>query len=386
MPFTNRVRLPFKLNKPQFPEERQRYRKSNGVTVTLSVVIRKVYEGITDYMPEKLHERLKIALSHDNVQVEGDRYVGVISQEGSYDIEWSDFKDRPTAQAKFKAEVTPFNATNSNCGTCEQYSQVVAENDDVGTLDEDTTYIIDVLENDSICCFPITVSVVSFDSTYLVSATVNDQNEIVIQTKPLLPDVNSITLVTYKVECDNGMYDEADIIGNIDGTDPTPVCLAPTNAQLVSLDSDTSASFSWDAPSPAPSCGYHWEVRNLVNLVAASGDTSDTDVQVTGLPSNSAAWRFYVRSNCCSLDSNYAGPVHFSLPPPPDTESCGQYELFNTVAAPQVAQYLDCNGDEQTEFFGSFSVRQVCALQSSPGNPVDMVTSSNITVTYLGLC
>src|SRR5688500_4747561 len=99
MAFTNRVRLPFKLHKPQFVETREDYRKANGETKTLSVVIRKVYEGVTDDMSEKLHERLKIALAHDNVVVEGDRYVGVITQEADYQIEWSDFLSRPIAPA-----------------------------------------------------------------------------------------------------------------------------------------------------------------------------------------------------------------------------------------------------------------------------------------------
>src|SRR5688572_11990655 len=115
MAFKNRVRLPIKLHKPQFPEETEEYRKANGVTVVLSVVIRKVYEGQTDSLPEKLHERLKIALRHDSVIIEGDKYVGAITQEGSYDIEWIDFLSKPIAQAKFKANVTPFNASNSNC-------------------------------------------------------------------------------------------------------------------------------------------------------------------------------------------------------------------------------------------------------------------------------
>src|ERR1700749_4669286 len=103
MRFSNRIRLPFKLHKPQFLEDANRYRKANGVTVTLSVVVRKVYEGLTDSIPEKLHERLKIALVHDSVQVEGDKYVGVITQEGDYQIEWQDFLSYPLAQGKFKA-------------------------------------------------------------------------------------------------------------------------------------------------------------------------------------------------------------------------------------------------------------------------------------------
>lgn len=388
MAFTNRIRLPFELHKPQFVEEAERYRKANGETKTLSVVIRKVYDAVTDEMPEKLHERLKIALAHDNVVVEGDRYVGIITQEGDYQIEWSDFLSRPIAQAKFKANVTPYNATNSNCGTCEEYTQIVAEDDDAGTLVEDTTYIIDVLANDSICCSPVTLVLITFDSTYLASATITVDNKIEIHTKPLLPDANSIVLVTYRAECDSGMYDEANVIGNIDGTDPTPVCLAPLSPQLDSIDSDTSATFSWTAPSPAPACGYYWEVRTPFSVVLASGTTAGTSAAVTGLPSDSDFNRFFVRADCCAgLESNFAGPVIFSLPPPSDTETCGQYELYNqNLFFFRTATYIDCNGEEQTQIVTQNNTVTVCALQNSPGNPVQMNTMPDITVTYIGLC
>lgn len=388
MAFTNRIRLPFKLHKPQFVEEAERYRKANGETKTLSVVIRKVYDGVTDELPEKLHERLKIALAHDYVSVEGDKYVGIITQEGDYQIEWSDFLSRPIARASFKANVTPYNATNSNCGTCEEYSQIVAEDDNVGTLDEDSTYIIDVLANDSICCNPVTLTVITFDSTYLLSATVTVDNKIEIVTKPSLPDVNSITLVTYRAACDSGVFDEAAIIGNIDGTDPTPVCLAPLSPQLDSVDSDTSATFSWTAPSPAPACGYYWEVRNIAAVVLASGTAAGTSTTATGLPSDADFLRFFVRADCCAgLESNFVGPVVFSLPPPSDTETCGQYDLYNeNLFFFRTATYIDCNGEEQNQIVTQNNTVSICALQTSPGNPVQINAMADITVTYIGLC
>lgn len=388
MAFTNRVRLPFKLHKPQFPEERDVYRKANGVNVTLSVIVRKVYEGITDELPEKIHERLKIALAHDNVVVEGDKYVGVVTQEGDYQIEWSDFLSRPIAQAKFKAEVTPFNATNSNCGTCEEYTQIVTVDDFIGTLEEDTTYIIDVLSNDQICCSPVTITLIAIDSTYLSSAIVNANNQLEIHTKTNLPDVNSVHLITYRAECNNGMYDEAGVIANIDGTNPTPVCLAPTLPILDSIDSDTSATFSWTAPSPAPSCGYYWEVRDIAATVLASGTEAGTTATVTGLPSDADFLRFFVRADCCAgLESNFAGPVIFSLPPPSDTDTCGQYELHNeSFFFWRSATYIDCNGNEQTEIVTAQNTRTICALQNSPGDPVQINAMAELTVTYIGLC
>jgi hypothetical protein len=389
MAFINRVRLPIKLQKPQFVEDRDDYRLSNGETKTLFHVIRKVYEGVTDYMPEKIHERLKIALAHDIVSIEGDRYVGIITQEGSYDIEWQDFKNKPIAPAKFKANVTPYNATNSNCGTCEEYTQVIANDDDAGTLDEGQTYNINVIDNDDICCSPITVTITNINTTYLTSAVVEADNSITIVLKMPLSDINSISIVTYRVECANGMYDEANVIANINGTDPTPVCLAPTSPVLNSVDSDTSATFSWTAPSPAPSCGYYCEVRNIAAVVLASGTESGTSVTVTGLPSDADFLRFFVKSDCCAgLESNFAGPVIFSLPPPSDTESCGEYELYNSnFLFFRTVTYIDCNGDEQTVIVTQLNTKTICALQTSPGVPVELIPlNADITVTYIGLC
>lgn len=389
MAFRNRVRLPIKLHKPQFVEEADTYRRANGVTDVLFVVIRKVYEGLTDSLPEKIHERLKIALRHDSVTIEGDKYIGLITQEGSYDIEWSDFLSRPIAQAKFKANVTPFNASNSNCGTCEEYSQVVAEDDNMGDTPENGNYDIDVLANDSICCNPVTISIVTFNTSFLNSATVNPDNTITVSVKNNVPSANSVILATYRVECDNGMFDEANIIANIQGTNPDPVCLAPTDVIETALNSDTSASFSWTAPSPVPDCGYHWEVRNIAAVVLASGDTSDAFVTATGLPSNADFLRFFVRSNCCDdFASNYAGPVIFNLPPPSDTESCGEYELESTVFfLPVSVTYTDCSGNQQTIFVPPVTTRYICALQYSAGNPVEITPSnSNINITYIGLC
>lgn len=388
MPFKNRIRLPFYLTRPQYPREANVFRRADGSTKVQSVIIRKVFEGETDNLPKEIHERLIIALSHDDVTIEG-RYLSTgVSLDSDYDIDWLKFLDHPLAKAAFKVQVTPFNYSNDNCQTCEEASQVVCEDDDIGTLDEDETVSVPVLENDSICCKPVTISLVTYNSDFLDSCVVSG-SEIVIHTKPLLPDANSVLLVTYRAQCPNGSYDEANVIANINGTDPTPVCLAPTNVLWDSAPSDTSAIFSWDAPSPLPDCGYHWEVRTAFGSLLASGDVAGTDVTVTGLPSNESNLRFFVRSNCCSLDSNFAGPIIFSLPPPSGTETCGQYQVYNPDFPTNfgIVTYIDCNGNEQNVHVqGSTSVL-VCALQTEPGAPVSLFGSGGeMEITYFGLC
>jgi hypothetical protein len=360
---------------------------ANGTRKTLSAIILKTFEGETDNLPKEIHEKFIIALKHDEVTIEGRYYLGGVSLDGDYEIDWVKFLDFPLAKSAFKVQVTPFNYSNDNCQTCEELSQVVCEDDDIGTIAEDETVSVPVLANDSICCSPVVISLVSFNSMYLDSCIISG-NDIVIHAKPLLSDANSIVLVTYRAQCPNGSYDEANVIGNINGTDPTPTCLAPLDPILVSLDSDTSATFSWTAPSPAPACGYYWEVRRPVTgEVIASGDAAGVSVAVTGLPSNENFLRFYVRSNCCSLDSNYAGPVIFSLPPPSETASCGQYQLDNIGFSGRIVTYLDCNGAEQNILIPLQTTRFICASQSSPGVPIEIITNSpDIIISYIDLC
>lgn len=388
MAFKNRIRLPFYVTRPQFPTESNTFRLANGSRKTLSSIIRKVFDGETDNLPRELHERLVIALKHDDVTIEGKYYLGGVSLEGDYDIDWNKFLDFPLAKAAFKLEVTPFDYSNDNCQTCEELSQVVCEDDDLGTVDEDDTITVHVLENDSICCSPVVISLVTYNSDFLDSCIISG-NDIIIHLKPSLPDANSIILVTYRAECPNGSYDEANVIANINGTDPTPICLAPTNPVLVSLDSDTSATFSWTAASPVPSCGYHWEVqRAITGEVLASGDTANTTITATGLPSSESFLRFYVRSNCCSLNSNFAGPIIFNLPPPSEGDACGQYQLYNNDFPTNYAivSYIDCNGNEQNIHVQGSTTNLICALQNSPGEPVSIYSNGEVEINYIGLC
>src|SRR6187549_2999416 len=133
MPYRNRIRLPIMFCKPQFPMERNTFRLADGSSKVLSVVIRNTYEGKTDQLPEDWHRKLVIALAHDEVSIENERLLSNVTLNGDYGIDWQDFLQYPIAQANFQVQVTPFNATNSNCQTCEEMSQVVCVDD---TTDE----------------------------------------------------------------------------------------------------------------------------------------------------------------------------------------------------------------------------------------------------------
>jgi len=386
MAFSNRIRLPFKLRKPQFTDEIDKYRKANGTSFVLNVIVRKIYEGITDRLPEKIHERLKMALVHDSVTIEGDRYIGKITQDGDYQIEWQDFLDYPLAQAKFKAEVTPFNATNSNCGECQEFTQIVCNDDDAGTLNEDTDYVIDVLSNDDICCNPVSLSLLTFDSNYLDSAVITVDNKIQVHTKSSLPPLTDVQILSYRAECQNGQYDEANVIADINGTAP-PVCNAPTDLHMEPI-ADTHAQANWTQPAGALS--YEWKLYLLSDLSTPyqTGDAFTDDNAIDMLPlTPSTEYRFYIRTVCG--DSSFSNYIYidFTTMPAPDTDTCGNYLLENQDFDNfRSGTYIDCNGNTQNINLGPLHNRSICALQSSPGNPVDITVESEIQIIYQGLC
>jgi hypothetical protein len=114
----NRVRLPFYLKKPQLQDEETVYVKSRGAIQRLKSVTKKEFEGVVEMLPFDQHEKLKAALSHDNVWTDGKHYTGGISKSAAYEIGYIDFMDLATAPASFKAMATPYNWRNSNCADC----------------------------------------------------------------------------------------------------------------------------------------------------------------------------------------------------------------------------------------------------------------------------
>ena len=75
--------IPIILNKPQFKQEDKVYTKRNGEQVVLSSSITKEYEGHTDYLPLDWHTKILIALSCDEVYINGER----VTKTGTYDID-----------------------------------------------------------------------------------------------------------------------------------------------------------------------------------------------------------------------------------------------------------------------------------------------------------
>lgn len=389
MAFINRVRLPFKLTRPQFLEERDVHRKANGVIKVLSVVIRKQYEGETDLWPEKWHERFKIALAHDNVSIEGEKYIGDIVQDGDYTINWVDFLDYPIAKATFKILATPFDATNSNCGICgDDFIQVETNDDNIGEIEEDTEFDVDILANDSICCDPITITIVSFNSSYVQSVTVNGDNTLHFVLKDDLVTQNNVVLATYRAECENGQFDEANVIADATGSSEAE-CLSPTGLASTSIE-DTEASFNWDDVVGAAS--YDWQLfldTDLINPVQ-TGNTITSDVDISGLLPETN-YVLFVRTNCDNdLSSNFA-QLPFTTNEAECDETCGLYRLTMDDGSGDTShfsnvQYTDCDGNIQSQIVPNQFSTFVCALQNSEGDPVFINNPSSVTIEYMSLC
>jgi hypothetical protein len=112
--FINRVCLPLYLKNPQFPQKQTVYEKRNGQRRLLSAAISKEWEIETDYLSEGVHEKLIIALSHDEVYING----RLVTKTGDYSIDYGSILKRNGVEymkgsCKVSANVTH---RNSNCG------------------------------------------------------------------------------------------------------------------------------------------------------------------------------------------------------------------------------------------------------------------------------
>lgn len=391
MAFKNKIRLPFYITRPQFPTERNVFRRADGSTKVTFAIVRKVFEGETDNLPKEIHERLIIALSHDDVTIEGRYYLGGVELDSDYDIDWNKFLDFPLAKAGFKVQVTPFNYSNDNCQTCDEASQLSLEDDTITgpyeVLEEGQEYQYNVFENDSICCSPVTAEIVTTNSTYVDSASIDASTGIVtITMKATIPSAILANLLTYRVTCPNGSYDDADVFGNTEGSEE--VCEAPSGLVIDST-GETEAEISWSVVAGATE--YDWQLflaSDLFNPVQ-TGSSGTNSVSLTGLTPGTE-YVFYVQTDCGGGSSSAFSNIPFTT----DGEStggCGQYEVCNGPFDPEVegsqtitVTYINCAGDLASTILTANQCKFICALETSPGNPVSIINADSVT--YIGPC
>jgi len=295
----NRVRLPFYLSKPQYPAEEDIYLKGNGVRVVLKSIVSKVMDGKTDYMPYKLHERLTIALRHDEVNVESEDFTGSIRMSGAYDIAWQEFLNYPVAPANFKAFEEEFVARSNKCDICNPSENLSLEDDSFeSNLDEGTEYSINVATNDNICCDSPVFSIESFDTDYIDTIDITQLGVVTLTLKAPLDSAADKLLFTYKVTCGNGSEETANVYGTVEGSN-TPLCEAPSGLSLSIVDpSSAEIHAEWTAPGSPPTDGYEWILYDETGtIVISSGTTADTFVNINSLDCDTT-YKFKVRSIC----------------------------------------------------------------------------------------
>lgn len=381
---------------PQFPVERNIFRKADGSTAVLSMIIRNTFQGGTDQLPESWHRKLVVALSHDDVTVESERLLSDVVLDGDYEINWQDFLQYPIAPAKFNVQVTPFNATNSNCQTCEEISQVVLVDDSTTDVwDEGTTNIFpDVLtDNDSICCLPYTIELVYYNTLYFTSVTISEDGVLTATVIDPAPVLDNVFIARYRVTCANGQYDDADVYGNITGSDSS-FCYPVVGGSLIysSTGTGTTANISWDPYFPPPPA-WIWELYNSADLgtLLQSGSVSfpDTQVVLTGLTAG-VLYTISVKSDCGGYDYSEAETLDFAITSFASS-TCGQFRVDYIPSVdplPQSISYMDCAGVITNVILSVSQSTNFCML-ITPGDTVPLffvASSDDISINYLGLC
>lgn len=387
MPFYNRIRLPLYLKTPQFPTEANRFRLSNGESKTLSVTIRKNYTVATDYMSQTMHQRLVIALNHDTVNIEGDRYVGGVTVDGDYEITWPDFLDYPLGQAGVKIQVTPFDITNDNCQTCEEATQLSLVDDNGGEIVGDGGEVtVNVFANDSICCFPIIAEIVYFNDAYLDSATIDATGNVTLTAKNPVATVGSIIMATYRVTCPDGAYDEADVYASITGSEPD--CEQPGGILFDSISEPPppfTAQIEWFTPAVDPAGGYEWLLFEMQTpgTPVQTGTSADKTVTLMGLQAGTD-YGFYVRTVC--VEGVYSLYTELLLTTP--TTGLTMCDNFTVTCSdgtvePNVYNYsfMDCGGLIQNYSIINLQTRDHCMMSDGFNQP--FYFESDIPVTHI---
>lgn len=386
MPFLNRIRLPFYLRQPQFPTSRNVFTKADGTAKVLSIEIQNTYQGVTDSMGKEFHRKLVVALSHDTVNIEGDRLVSGVVLDGEYDISWQDFLDNPMAPAGFQIRVTPFDETNDNCQTCDEAIQLSLADDNVGTIHENDLGSINVFTNDNICCSPIISAIMSYNTTYIDSISINELTGIVsFQLKETTPSSGAdIVLATYRVTCPNGDYDEADILGTVIGSEES--CEEPVNLAYTHNEDDTD-SISWDDFQIGTT--FDWNLYECDNLGTPIDSGTGLIAQVktfSGLEPGSC-YVFSVRRNCGDGESEY---VNFEFTVTAPESLCGNFLVVaddgtgNRVSYHY--SYMNCAGAISGGTVINLSDNEKCMLMDEFHNPIFFSGDAPVSYNYIEPC
>jgi len=113
--FYQRFRLEFVLNRPKYPEIKKIYRQSNGVYRHANVNIDKKVMLDTDYLDEKTHDALSVALKHDELYLNGLPYFSGEEYEPDWVEASTDSRYFELAKASTELYVQGYDQRNNTC-------------------------------------------------------------------------------------------------------------------------------------------------------------------------------------------------------------------------------------------------------------------------------
>jgi hypothetical protein len=114
----NKIRLPIYFKNPQPQNDQKVYVRSDGTRKKLYARLSKKWLGLVDMTTEEVHQKLVVALSHDNITFVTDN---LYSLECTFEDEYNqDFPDVMQGinvwTSNFSVMETPFDEVNNNCG------------------------------------------------------------------------------------------------------------------------------------------------------------------------------------------------------------------------------------------------------------------------------
>ncbi len=117
----NAIRLPIYFKEPIVQSDKNVYVRSDGTRELLSARLSKGYKGYIDMVGEDVHQKLVVALNHDDLRFVPEDYPNINGFGCRFEDEYNN--DFPTIMqnvnlwpADFTIFETPFNNFNSNCG------------------------------------------------------------------------------------------------------------------------------------------------------------------------------------------------------------------------------------------------------------------------------
>ena len=141
-----------------------------------------------------------------------------------------------------------------------------------------------------------------------------------------------------------------------------PTCSSPSSL-ISSVTSLTSVTISWTAPTNAPSNGYEYYVSTSATVptaeTTATGSTSAnvTSANLTELTANTTYY-FWVRSNCSSETSTWAGSSTFYTGYCASTSSSSNYFISNFTTTSGITNISNAT-TYSTSGYGNFSSQEI---------------------------